>query len=465
MATVNLDALITREDFDVESTGNTQVNFPSIRVNDLDSHGFLALGLRKPDFQRETSDWSTHTVVGLIRSFIAEELIPAVILWKNGDLNFVIDGAHRLSALLAWIYDDYGDQTRSQRFFDFNIPDDQESAAKRTREAVEKEFGKYADLQTVRDNPEAYQGTEVLTRALRLATAHIDVQWVTGDASKAADAFFRINSQSAKLTPDEKQLLRTRRQPGTITARAIVRGGTGYKYWKDADPEVRTEIEKLAADVHRMMFEPALHYPVFSSDVPPGGGVYAATALGMVREFVDLCVGGAVAEDDPSGRRTLDYLRQCQRVMRIVLDRHASSFGLSPAVYFYSWTGKQQPILFLTVVDLILEFERSKRVPEFLAVRRDFEEFLLAHKQIAAQIIRKFGVKAGTYKRLGEYYHIVIDSFAQGHTVDETLEAVQKAFGFVQPNESPYQGSPATRFSTQVKAGLAMHEMLKTSHR
>jgi hypothetical protein len=43
--------------------------------------------LRKPDFQRETAEWDPKRVVGLIRTFIEGELIPAVILWQNRELH------------------------------------------------------------------------------------------------------------------------------------------------------------------------------------------------------------------------------------------------------------------------------------------------------------------------------------------------------------------------------------------
>lgn len=46
----------------------------------------------------------------MIESFVNDELVPAIILWRNqGGYIFVIDGAHRLSSLGAWINDDYGD--------------------------------------------------------------------------------------------------------------------------------------------------------------------------------------------------------------------------------------------------------------------------------------------------------------------------------------------------------------------
>jgi len=44
-------------------------------------------------------------------------LIPAIILWNSGRYIFTIDGAHRLSALIAWVLDDYGDGIISQTFF------------------------------------------------------------------------------------------------------------------------------------------------------------------------------------------------------------------------------------------------------------------------------------------------------------------------------------------------------------
>ncbi|MEV0425518.1 DUF262 domain-containing protein [Micromonospora sp. NPDC050495] len=59
--------------------------------------------LRKPDFQRETASWPPDKVAELVRSFLEGDLIPSVIMWRSpisGSI-FVIDGAHRLSALVA----------------------------------------------------------------------------------------------------------------------------------------------------------------------------------------------------------------------------------------------------------------------------------------------------------------------------------------------------------------------------
>ena len=109
---VNLDALIPRADLSVgEGLVSGDQGGPKVEQVHL-RDPFWAGRLRKPEFQRETVQWSPAKIVDLISSFLDRKLIPAVILWHAGDFNFVVDGAHRLSALLAWIHDDYGDEKR-----------------------------------------------------------------------------------------------------------------------------------------------------------------------------------------------------------------------------------------------------------------------------------------------------------------------------------------------------------------
>jgi hypothetical protein len=124
---VNLDALIAREDFEADRAGDAPV-VQTISIKDLEAGAFFNLALRKPDFQRETIEWDPARVVGLIKTFVEGDLVPAVILWKNKELLFVIDGSHRLSALIAWAQDHYGDGELSQKLFNYAIPDEQKKS-------------------------------------------------------------------------------------------------------------------------------------------------------------------------------------------------------------------------------------------------------------------------------------------------------------------------------------------------
>ena len=97
MAQVNLDALIPREDFTIiDHKDKTAPNLATISIRDLEENAFFYTSLKKPDFQRETSDWKPEKISELIESFLNDDLIPSIILWSSGTNLFVIDGAHSL---------------------------------------------------------------------------------------------------------------------------------------------------------------------------------------------------------------------------------------------------------------------------------------------------------------------------------------------------------------------------------
>jgi hypothetical protein len=458
---VNLDALIPREDFDVvPETDDAPVPL-TISARHLEKRDFFYQALRKPDFQRETAEWDPDRVVGLIRTFVDGELIPAVILWRNRGLLFVIDGSHRLSALMAWVQDDYGDGELSQKFFNNTIPEEQMRVAKRTREVVEKALGSYADHVRAAEDPTGF-GPDITARARSLGSLVLNLQWVRGNATKAEESFVRINQQAAIISPQELELLKSRRKPNAIASRAIIRRGTGHKYWSSFSPECQRAIEEIATELHKLIFEPPAHYPTKSIELPAGGPVYSPTALRMVYDFINLSAGVPSPEDDQDGRRTIEYLTRCRHLMRLLLSNHPSSLGLHPAVYFYSWTGKQQPILFLVMAGLVVDYERSKRLPVFIQLREGFEAFLMSNRSLLNQVIRKFGTGNSGAANLRKFYDTVLNILASKRTPDEVVEVLRKtsAYNYLQPAESPYDGAVSSRFSTKVKSGLVMRELL-----
>lgn len=465
-AAVNLDALISREDFAIQGSGDEAPVQQTIQVRDLEKGSFFFAAIRKPDFQRETSEWTPQRVVGLIKTFIEGELIPAVILWKNRELLFVIDGSHRLSALIAWVQDDYGDRPVSHAFFENFIPDEQQKVAKSTRELVEKTIGSYDNYRKAIESPEAF-GPDVVARARRLGSLALQLQWVRGDAHKAEDSFIRINQQAAMIKPPELELIKSRKKPGAISARAIIRRGTGHKYWSLFSVASQREIQEIAADIHELIFDPSLRYPLKTLDLPAGGSVYSGTALRMVFDLISLSVGTADTADDEEGVRTIDYLKRTRRVMRMVLSNHPSSLGLHPAIYFYSWTGKQQPILFLVMATLLVKLGRNKQIDAFIGLRSRFEDFLVLNRSLLNQVIRKFGTKDSGARHLTEFYEFVLSEIAKGGSIQAVVAALiaAKNFSYIQPAETPYDGAPGAKFSNQVKSGAVMSQLLPTALR
>ena len=93
--TVNLDAMIVREDFKVDKGYPSANRFKQIRVSDLKTDSAMRYLIKKPDFQRETRDWNTAQIVNFISSILERHFIPSIILWQNSNgITFVIDGAH-----------------------------------------------------------------------------------------------------------------------------------------------------------------------------------------------------------------------------------------------------------------------------------------------------------------------------------------------------------------------------------
>lgn len=440
---VNLDALIRREDFEVVDANATDTSRPTtIRITDLAPDAFFYSGLRKPDFQRETANWSPAKIQDFIQTFLNGDLIPAIIFWGAGGNNFVIDGAHRLSALAAWVHDDYGDGKKSREFFQNYIPTEQLAAAERTRKLINSSIGTFAAHEAAVRYPEQ-SSADILNRAKRLGSAPLQLQWVpTADAKKAEASFFKINQAATEIDPTELRILRARFSPNAVAARVIVRGATGHKYWADFSDDARSEIETIGKELYNELFHPPLVLPIKTLDLPVGGRGYSGRTLPLIFDLVNLANSLRIvdatklkkAEDalpvDSDGAETIKFLKNTRRLVRRITGTHPSSLGLHPAVYFYSADGRHQPSATLGLVSLIREFEQKNEFDSFTRVRRAFEDFFVANKNFINQIQRKFGSGAKSYDWIKLLYRRVFEALLDEKRDAELSETIRKTPGF-----------------------------------
>jgi hypothetical protein len=461
---VNLDALIPREDFDVSDTTVSSVQPTTIQIRNLERADFFYSVIRKPDFQRETSDWSPEKICEFIQSFIDGDLIPALILWQSGSQIFVIDGAHRLSALVAWVHDDYGDESTSRNFFDGIIPDDQNLAAEFTRKLIKRKIGSYADHQFSVQNPDKSKA-DILAQAKRLASQSVQLQWVKGDATKAEASFFKINQQASPIDKTELRLLKARKLPNALAARAIVRSGTGHKYWSIFDDAVKVEIEEIAKYVNDLLFTPTLRTPIKTLDLPVAGRGYSSQTLPLVFEFVNLV--NEVKSDtslinDETGGETVRFLKKCRVIVNRISGSHASSLGLHPVVYFYSSAGRYQPTAFMAVCAMMMKFEKENKFLEFIKVRRKFEDFLIKHKKLVNQVTIKYGSGAKGYARLRDLLVWIVDCFAKNGSESSIISEIisHSEFSFLQPMEQD-EVTGRAEFGTDEKSSVFLRDALK----
>lgn len=466
MTKVNLDALIAREDFEVEQNISSGKKKEAISIEDIKADSFFFANIRKPDFQRETNEWDSKKVLEFIKSFVEGDLIPAIILWRStGGYLFVIDGSHRLSALSAWVNDDYGDGKISKLFYDGAIPDEQLEIAQQTRKLVNKTIGSYEDFRLALTHPDKVK-PEVVQYAKNLAALAIQLQWVEGDASKAESSFFKINQQAAPIDKTELQLLESRNKPNSIAARAIIRSGKGHKYWSSFAPEIQHQIQELAKEINEILFNPKLQTPIKTLDIPIGGKLYSSQALPLIFDLVnivnDIDPKNKNLDDDTTGEVTIKFLRQVRKIAYLLNSDHPSSLGLHPVVYFYSQDGRHKPASFFSVVDFARELDKRKKINDFIDVRERFEEFIFENDYLIQQIYRKHRTVQNSYKHISRFFQQVVGSFKKGKSFDETINDITSSadFNYLTFQRGLQLDTSAKDFNTNKKSAIYIREAL-----
>lgn len=461
---MNLDALIPREDFEVKSDASQSQHTQTMQIRDLERDSFFFNMIRKPDFQRETNEWGITKIGDFVLSFLDGDLIPAIILWQGGSNIFVIDGSHRLSSLIAWVQDDYGDGPISRNFYEGSLPEEQMKAAEKTRRFIKSQLGSYKDHRDAILYPDKFP-SDIVARTRRLASLALQLQWVKGDASKAEASFFKINQQAAPIDKTELRLLQSRNKPNALAARAIIRAGTGHKYWSRFEQPVQEDIEKEARDINELLFTPALRTPIKTLDLPVAGRGYSSQTLPLVFELVNIVnnVGVESNPDDTDGQATMQYLKNCHRILNRISGIHPSSLGLHPIVYFYSNTGRYQPTSFFGVVEFIKELEKREQFKDFIAVRYKLEEFLINNKMLPVQIVWKHGSGTKGYLPMKEFLLFIFNKLIDGNSTEQIINELitDNRFSFLQPQEVASFKQLSSTFTTETKSATFLREALK----
>jgi hypothetical protein len=464
-----LDALIPREDFEVaDDTSGTTRNIGTIGVRDLEYDTFFFSALRKPDFQRETNEWDAKRIVSLIESFISGDLIPAIILWRSAaSYTFVIDGAHRLSALSAWINNDFGDGAISKLFYDSVIPEEQITASENTRSAVRKQLGLYSDYRLALSSPDKV-APHIAENAKSLGALAIQVQWVEGNAEKAESSFFKINQQAASIDKTELKLLKSRRKPAGIATRAILRSGKGHKYWSSYVVQIQEDIQRLAGEINEIIFQPYLKNPIKTLDLPVGGKNFSSQGQSLILELVNKTNNvdkKSEEEDDLDGNKTVRYLNKCLKVVRRLNSVHPSSLGLHPAIYFYSKDGRHKPASFWAAIDFIQELEKTNKFDWFTKVRAPFEQFLQSYDYIIQQIVRRYRGATVGYPHITKLYLISVELLRDDFSVEQLPKQIKanESFSYITLNDQGGEEITNKDFSSQKKSEVFIREAIENA--
>jgi hypothetical protein len=464
---VNLDAMIRREDFAREIQGEAPPEtIRELTLEHLKVGSPIRRLLRKPDFQRETNHWSPDQVLKFLTSFLDGDVIPSVILWRSSNFVFVIDGSHRLSALCAWLEDDYGDRNTSKAFYDDQIPAEQARIAKQIRGLVNKNIGTFSLL----DQQIGKASTNVAgKRAAQMFTRPIYLQTVSGTAKAAEDSFFAINQQGTILDETEELLIRNRRKPVAIGARAIVRAGLGHRYWSSFSARNQTQVEALAGDLHTTIFVPQAPSPLKTLDLPLGGSSSPVDALSVLVDFLvvvnntskDKTNPASSYPDDESGEETIAVLKNARKIVNRMTGNVPESLGLHPAVYFTNDKGKHNRFLFLGMAAVVTDKLRnndSAWFRKFTLARKAIERFLIDHKSFIGIVLQNLNKRTRVFK-MRDMFNFLVGQANAGHQLEPA--GVARHLGLTARVYDLTMQPTASGFSDDTKSQIAYRTQIE----
>lgn len=378
--------------------------------------------------------------------------------------------------MLAWILDDYGDRNRSLSFFDHQISEEQKKMAEKARALVKKKIGTYAEyagmVKDIFSAPEEYR-----KRLGNFANNSFVAQWVPAvDAKSAQDSFFKINQSPTPLDPTERRLLLNRHSAVAITTRAINRRGAGHPYWRAFGGPVQEQIEALGAEIHDGLYRPPLGgMPIKTSDVPVAGRGYSA--LPFLFDLVSVINGVGVKDStttdavtdklgpDTDGSQTVEYLQRVRRKLSRITTNDPGSLGLHPLVYFYTRGGNFQPMAFLAMVAVVDRLVAKGRLDAFTDIRRQFEGFLMDHKEAVTLIVKKQGSGTRSRPAVEAFFELLMERMWAGNSDEQIMEVLatdKRFYTLVTPppirvgsDESP------RRFNSAVKTAAFVTELMQ----
>lgn len=268
------------------------------------------------------------------------------------------------------------------------------------------------------------------------------------------------------------QLLHSRRKPTGIATRAIVRSGTGHKYWSKFPKENQDRIESLAKEINDILFEPALTSDrIKTLDLPTAGRLYSAETLALVLNFVNITNGITEKKelaDDNDGSSTIDVLTKCRQVARRINSEHPGSLGLHPAVYFYSQSGSYKIASFLAITSLVMDLDESDSFEKFTKVRSDFEDMLVSYDYLIQQIVRKYRSALSSHGFIKEFCMACIEGLAAGRKPPEIIKDItsQPAFNYLVPGLWTTEvAATYSDFSVESKSAAFIREALTSAPR
>lgn len=527
---VHLDHLIPRQSIRYISPGKQSkiTTFPigheatsegdrALRYSDIMQEEGWFKQIRKPDFQRESNAWTPVDCVEFLDSVVRGRIIPSIILWHNHDngLTYVLDGAHRLSVIRAWMMNDWGDKAGA--YYERREQTLITGAAEETRRLLiakhigdfkeykraQQEFLALADQGKVQKD---VMGEKRFTKAQfynRVVGIHatLAVQWEHGDYASAEQSFLRINRSGQALDPWEASLIEYRKSSYARAIMCIANGGEDGHYWPEPsqeDENIDKELVDLvkgfsekAADIYKRLFVPPLRLPVISENVPLMVAPQYFQKHKYLLEVVPLIVDREIATTEEQQIKNMakdaeapaeTVIRNADRILSTMTDRlehvvspthNSKSLSIVPLFYWYNQKTDYARGLFYGFIYWLLagsDKDITNRKLVFSVNRDRFEHLLFHFKREIATLQEKGGAGLNATKRVAKFFQALLKLLhdnpklpAESSELEIAIWEILNELGRV-PSRKP-KAKTSRNHSTKDKSQINTRELFQASIR
>ncbi|WP_321968366.1 HNH endonuclease signature motif containing protein [Burkholderia cepacia] len=515
---VHLDHLINRQSLRYRSklaNSSIQSGSPSahrsdssIRFDDIRQKDGWFDRLVKPDFQRATCAWDSEACVTFLSSVIRRRIIPSIILWRSSEngLVYVLDGAHRLSVLRAWMIDDWGDKAGDFYEKNENLEEIQ-AAAQSTRALVKASIGLFSEFEAAHAEWKGIArkgGAPRLLMPIRefdMAMFHSDMvdssrtlhaQWEDGNYDAAEESFLAINRQGERLDDVEQLLIEHRNGSLSRVIMSIASAGASGHYWPeppDAKDLPQGALEKLVGfndrcgALHNLLFVPPFDAKILDINVPflvaPGHfrpHQHLIELLPLLTE--NGAVGGerlpqllsrdAHAEAQEIIVNANQLLTQLEKKLGHLGGRNTGSLSLSlvPLIYWYNRKANFVRGLFYGWCHWLLtgdDTQVQERKLAVSAVRGELEDVLIRYKDEVAEVQHRAGAGLKSLSSVGALFQKLVETLLleRGAPAADRDEKIRQIVGAKPPSRS--KAGASRSFSKGSRIEINVRELLNSA--
>jgi hypothetical protein len=416
----------------------------------------------------------------------------------------VLDGAHRLSVLRAWMIDDWGD--KAGEFYGKNENfEDIIQAAHAARDAVNQSIGPFKAFEEARaqfDEIALAGGApmQLMSPAkAQMARFYLDTfgsnrtlhaQWEDGDYAAAEESFLVINRQGVQLDDLESLLIEYRNGSMARVIMSIANAGAAGHYWPEPpvlEPLAEPLKEKLStfnarcSELHRTLFVPPFDATVRDINVPL---IFAPGHFRLQQHLIELLPllsEGAPVDSDgikkllgkDSDGLVQDMIINADTLLSLVEDKlehiggrgnGSRSLALVPLIYWYNRRAAFVRALMYGWMHWLLSGSASEiqsRKIALSSVRGELEDALTRFKDEFAEIQHRAGAGFKSLGKITNFIQELVTLLIETRDADnETREKRLETLFDAKPSKISSRGGRSRSFSRISRAEINVRALL-----